>query len=298
MTVPNTGVLSKFWIGPQGTMPITNTAGVQLNILAENIAATRGIIDANALQGTRSHLNNECREGLVIVGGSFSAHPLTYDLARILTYWLGGTPSGTSYPLAETLPAMNVQKRVGNSGRVLSFDSVYGNVMTISGSRGQPLLFDGSVVGTTGESEASAAPSGVDRDRTTNQLVFHDLAITLGGSTYTVFEFSLTLNNALDVEMVNSRTATAVFPTDRIVTISHPIPEAGVTLATFSDVEVAVAATFSYNSQSLLLSLPAVRYTTQSPIIQGRGETRYALNGIGYRTSTTAELVVTLDSTP
>jgi hypothetical protein len=56
---------------------------------------------------------------------------------------------------------------------------------------------------------------------------------------------------------------------------------------------------FTYANQTLTLSFPAVRYTTVSPVIAGRGEIRYPLTGQAFRTSNASpEIAVTLDSEP
>jgi hypothetical protein len=296
----NWGAASFFAVGEASPI-VLGANGVILDIINENVAETRGIIDGNAMKGYRSRHANRAREGIRTVGGSFSFNPVTSDLAYFLKKALGGTPAAQDYPLADTLPSFVIQKSLGGTNpKVETFPTNYVNTMTLSASRGQPLTADVGVLGLS-RNTAAAAPSGAGTgvDYTHAMLVFHDLILTIGGSPYVCHDFSWTINNSLDVQMVNSRDVTAIFPTDRIVTVATSVPDADIAHSAVQDIEVAVSAALTFNNQSLTLAMGTVRFTTVSPVAGGRGEIRYGLTGQAYRASSgTAELVTTLDSTP
>jgi hypothetical protein len=275
--------------------------GVVLDVISESLGQTIGVIDGNALKGMRSRLLNRTREGIRVIGGGVSFNPVTSDLAFLLKYFLGGTPAADSYPVAETLPSFVIAKKLGGTApKALTYPVTYGNVLTLSATRGQPLTADMSVLALAEVDDVAFPTFDYTNVNFANaMLVFHDLTLTLAGTQVKVHDISFTINNALDVQMVNSRDATAIFPGDRVVTVAHSVPDADVTHSTFKDVPVVATAVFTYANQTLTLSFPAVRYTTVSPVIAGRGEIRYPLTGQAFRTSNASpEIAVTLDSEP
>lgn len=296
----NRGVVSPFAIGSAHPIVAGQTTGQLLNILTDSVAAVRGVIDGNAMLGTRSHYANRSREGLITVGGAFSGHPTFKELSIILPKVLGGNPSGTSYPLADALPNFCIQKKLlPDLNTINSYPDVMANVGTFTATRGQPIGYDVSVLGlTVVAADTITFDAGLTPDTASDTPVFHDLSLSVAGQTYQIFEFSLTVNNALDLEMINARNATEVFPTDRVITISHPLPQAALLASILIDTPAAVVATFTYNNQSLIFTLPSVRYTIPDAVIASRGEIRQPINGMAFRTSGSLELVTTLDFTP
>lgn len=290
------GVAGSFAVGESN--PITpGASGRILDILSESIAASTSFLDGNGIKGIRSRYSARTALGPIDVGGSFSLHPVTGDLAYLLPKILGANASGTTFAVADSLQSFVIQKKTGASGnRVLTYPTNYISSATFSATRGQLLQLDCNVVGLS-ESVGSSFPS-FTLDTTTTPFVFNDLALSVGGVTYSCFDFSLTVDNAVQVQAVNSRTVTAAYATDRIVTLNHSIPAADILTTTLADNTSAVTATFTYAAQSLSFVLPAVRYVVNSPVLSGRGEVVFPLSGTAYRTASAAEIEVTLDSSP
>jgi hypothetical protein len=148
---------------------------------------------------------------------------------------------------------------------------------------------------------ATFASGGALTDNTDNDFFVHsdsDGAFVIGGSTIPLNSFEVTINNAVELRTTNSRTATAATATDRLVTVNFTVPYGDATYSTFTDSDVTATLTFSALAQSLAFSFAGIRFNQATPAINGRGEIQYTLSGQAMRTSTTAELVTTLDSTP
>lgn len=295
----NTGAAGSFAIGSANPIVEGATTGVLLDILSENIGATKTFIDGNGMKGTLARHLNRTALGPIAVGGSFSFNPTSSDLACALPYFFGTPVATTTYALAQTPANFVIQKKTGGSGnRVFTYATNYSSAITFSGSYGSLLRCDVGVVGLT-EAVGSSFPS-FTANYANSVFPFSGLALTIGGSSYNVFDFSLTVDWGVGVQQVNSRTATAVFPTDRNVSISLSIPEADVLRATLEDTSLEVIATFTAasGSESLVFTMPAVRFTVGAPSMGDRGEIRHQLTGQAFRNSSSLELVTTLDSTP
>lgn len=289
------GVASRIAIGD------ATTAMTLISFDSDSLQETRGMIVNEGIRGTRSRYIERIRSGPVSIAGGLTFTPQTNELAYILPKIMGATASGTSYPLGETPGSFILDKEYATSD-VHRYGALYVNSATFSGSAGTPinlaldLLGTGSI--TTG---ATFASGGALTDNTANDFfVFSDCdaAFVCGGATIPLNAFELTINNAIELRQVNSRTATAATATDRIVSVNFTVPYGDATFSTFTDADVTATLTFTALSQSLAFSFAGIRFNQATPTIGGRGEILYQLNGQAMRTSSTLELVTTLDSTP
>lgn len=302
--MPTPGAQTKMWMGSA----VTNSSTCFLvDFLSESVKRRVGHIDGNALKGTRSRSKERIREGLRIVNGQVTWEPQTNDLAIMLPFILGASNSGTSYPLGETPSAFEIYKMFGTSAgsspntRFTTYAGCKVNQATFSATSGGLLRCTLDIVGLTATAAAynDAGVPTVTLNTTTTLFTFHDVStLTIGGNTFKLFDFSLTINNAMRPRWINSRDADAIYSTDRVVTISHNMPEDQTIVSAFEDVNVAVVITFTSSNQTLTFSMPAVRYDVDSIAVSGREETMMPLSGIAYKSGSSPELAVTLDSDP
>lgn len=293
--MPTPGAQTKLWMGS------STSACFLVDFIGESVKRRVGSIDGNALKGTRSRSKERVREGLRVVNGQVTWNPQSSDLATMLPYIMGASASGTSYPLGETPSAFEIYKLFGTSGnRFVTFAGMKVNQATFTASAGGLLTLSLDLIGLTATPADVAGAPTVTLNTTNTMFTFHDAttAITLGGSTRKLYDFTLTVNNAMVPRWINSRDADSIYSTDRIITISHNMPEDQDVVATYEDTTTAVVLTFTNASQSLAFTLPAVRYDVESTMVPGRMETMMPLTGIAYKTGTTPELATVLDSTP
>lgn len=287
------GVASRIAVGD------ATTAMTLISFDSESLQETRGVVMNNGIRGTRAHYIERIRSGDIAVGGNLTFTPQTNELAYLLPKILGGTPSGTSYPLAETLSGFILDKEYASSD-VSRFTSLYVNQATFSGSAGSAITLSLDLLGTSSVTTgATFASGGALTDNTANDFFVHsdsDAAFVIGGATIPLNSFEITINNAVELRRVNSRSATAATATDRIVTVNFTVPYGDATFSTFTDADVTATLTFTALAQSLAFSFAGIRFNQASPTIGGRGEVLYPLSGQAMRTSSTPEITVTLDS--
>lgn len=277
------------------------TAMTHIAFQSESLQETIGFINGNGITGTRSHYIERIREGVKNNGGNLTWFPQTSELAVILPKIHGANASGTSYPLGEQ-PASIIALKEIESSNVHSFPSLYVNQASFSGSHGQAISLSVDFVGTSSVTVQSGFPTSTSLTfNTANDFfAFQDAVLIIAGTTYSMSSFNLTINNAIELRQANSRTATAAIATDRSVTLEVTLYEGDTTAAfsTFTDADVTASLTCTTNNQSLAYTFAGIRFTNQTPVINGRGEITYPITGQCMRTSAAAEFACVLDSTP
>lgn len=269
----------------------------RLDFQSETLAVAEEFKDTTGLRGTRSRVIERVRAGIRRVRGGLVLQPTALEMANLLEWCLGGTPSGTSYPLGDTLAGRSVQ--IDRVAAVHTYSGVYVNQATLRASQGEPLTMELDLIGTDEVTSISFTPT-VSIDTTTEPFMFHDAVLSIAGSTYNAREVAITVNNAIDGErFFNSQTLTQALPQDRQITVNYLVPYGDATaLYNTGDAGVASTVTFTNGAVSLALAFVKVAFPRRSPTVPGRSEVMHQLAGTAYRSSTTLEVVTTLDSTP
>ena len=280
----------------------TSTVDQPLDFLNENLAVNETFIDRNGLRGTRSRLIEPMRVGLRRIEGQITLQPTAVELSYLLPWILGAAASGTTYALAETVPEryVTVDRSDGTDGKVFTYDGVKVNRATFRCSQGELLTVVLDLVGKD-ETVANAGtfPS-LTLDTTTAPFTFSDCAISVGGTTYNSRDIEIVVDNRLDTErFFNSNTRTAIVAQDREISVNLNLGYGDAEAAYNTGIGgVAVTATFTNSAVSCLFSFVKVLFPRRSPTIPGKQEIMLPLQGMAKKSSTTNELVVTLDSTP
>lgn len=288
-------------VGFQGQFGIStsNPVDARFDLQRESLVNNEQFIDTNGLRGTRSRDISRVRAGLQRIGGQLVFQPSAVELAALLAWIMGGTPSGSgtvTYPLADTPATRYVT--IDRIEKVFTYAGVAVDRARFHSRQGQPLEVTLDCIGQT-ETVANAGTFPVlSIDTTTQPFVHTDLAVTIAGTSYSIRDFDLTIDNAIDKErFYNSVTLSAVLMQDRHVTFNCAIPygDAAAAYNTGSG-GVAVVATFTGpGTEVLVFSLVKVAFPRRSPsFVDGRGEEMLPLQGISYKSSSTLELVTTL----
>lgn len=277
-------------------MGSTSTVDQALEYQSESLALRENFIDTSGIRGTRSHPSERVRRGQGVVGGSISCTPSPLELSYLLPKILGGNASGTSYPLAETLPEFYVA--VDRITKVFVYDGCKVNQATFSASVGGPLSVSLDVMGKDETVGNSGTFPSLTLDVAAGPFILSDCALTVGGTTYQFAGVDVTINNALEPQFFNSNRAQRFNETDRVISVSLSTPY-GDSSALYGPAlgGVAVVLTFTNGTVSLTLSMAKVQIPKQSPVVGGRGEIMLPLQGIARKSGSTLELVTTLDST-
>lgn len=259
-----------------------------------SLGLTEQFIDTNALRGTRSHGSERTRRGTRRVDGTLLLAPNPIELVTLLPAIFGGTPSGTSYPLGESLTLFNLFGV--RDGTVYTYSDCAVESATFSAQEGGPMTLSLTVVGKDEAASGSAGSAAIDV--TTQPFTLMDAAVSVAGSSREVSGFELTIQNVLEVKYRNSLTPTQIVATDRIVTLSLPI-SLGTDSALYGSAVGGVAATITLTNGtvSLAFSLAKVQAPKEPLPFGQRGILDFPWRGVSRKSGSTLELVTTLDST-
>lgn len=197
----------------------------------ENLRKHGSINTSGCITGSRSNPKERTRQGAYLVRGVISIDASPAMLNNWLPRILGAAEVPTdTFGLAETLPAFGVM--IDRVARRFEYTNCYVNRAVFRGrernasdngdkSREAIIECVMDIIGTTETSTATALPAAslavTDNSR---PYIFSDVTMTLQGSSRTVYDFVLDINNHLEVRWANSLTATSITPRDRTVTLA------------------------------------------------------------------------------
>lgn len=303
------------WAGQFGTRA-ESSYGVLAGAINERFVfdsesiAKRGVILArDGIRGTRAAQSEDTREGPYAVAGTVVMRPTPEDLAIWLPRILGGTPAGTSYTLAETLPSFSMS--IDRVAKVFSYVGCKVNVARFTGSSGGMLTLamdiiaqkEGGIDGTTFTEGApeDAASFPTLSPSITQPYMFHDLVLTLQSAAREVQEFELVIDNGLVADRFhNSKTIIDLPEGVRAISLrtQHDYNAANVALYNQALAGAAGTMVFTNGGYSTTFTFGRLQVPAESPVVGGNGPVPLTLNMISRKVTTTMELAVTHDSTP
>lgn len=271
-----------------------------IDVQTEDVALGQAFNDLNGAKGSIGRYNSRVRADVKRVGGPLSLFPSANDLAFFLPRILGGTPAGTTYPLAEAPTAFVLWKVMDT--QVMKYADVVVDRATFSSGQGQGLRLDLDLVAKDEDASALAAtfPALTLGETAADQPFVHtDSAFTLNAVEYDIPDLNLSIAWGIDREAFrNNLTLAHLRPTDRVVTWANRVPgswDAVRQLAAGSAVPFSV--TYTNGAVSFSATSPLVRIPARTPGMTGRGEQFYSVSGQAFRTAAAAELTTTLDNT-
>lgn len=280
------------------------TASVEYEFLeGSQIGLSENFISTNGLRGTRAHVADRIRKGTRQVNGTLRFAPTPAELSNLLPMILGGTPSGLTYPLAETLPV--TEWIAVRDGTTYHYSSTKVNAATFRASEGGPLELEMEVIGVDEILEGAIGANTIDAS-TLGPFTLMDATATVGGVTYQFSAFEMRIENAIEVKYRNSLTPTQLKATDRVITVSLPFSLGDAAALYGSAVGgVTVVVTFANGGAgggaagvSLAFSLVAVQAPRMELPFGQRGILDLPWRGTARKSGATLELVTTLDITP
>lgn len=276
-------------------------AGTRIDFLSASIAKRQEHFDGNGMRGELDHDISRNREGLARISGTIVTNPNVVEMALLLPWILGGTPTGSgtvTYPLASTALTRYVMadKNLG-TGALRTYDTVGVDRAVFSAEQGGALTLALDVVGKD-ETVSGNFPS-IDIDTASGPWMFHELVLTLNSVTVTPKNFNLTIDNFLDKErFFNSQTLSAVKWQDRAMGLNCMVP-AGDFQALYDaggEDGVTGTAVFTQGSNILTFTFGRVALPGEDTVVEGRVENMMPLNGKIFKSGATAALVTTIQS--
>lgn len=284
----------------QGGIGVNSTVDQRIDFRSESVGLIEEVINANGVRGTRSQSVEKIRQGLQRIGGTIDLQPTAVEWSYLLPWILGANASGTNYTLSDTLQARYVS--FDRVTKVFTYDGCKVDRATIRCTQGQPLSLSLDVVGLTETIGNAGSFPNITLDTSTGPFTFADANgnMTVNGTTVTPRDWSITISNMLDRDrFFNSNTMASVETRDRSVMVSMTLPYGDQSaLYGAGPTGVQMNVTFTNGATSLFVYCPALVFMRDSPNVSGKEEIMLPISGRAFKTGTTSELRMVLDSTP
>jgi hypothetical protein len=258
------------------------------------------------LNGTRGKLDKDTERDRIVrkvVTPRFRGEPTALELATILPWALGGTPTGTptvTYPLGNTAPAKYVHF-MPNAGKQWLLSGVGVDVMTLRTSAGEGLTCELDLVGLDYTNPSSSYPS-INLDVSTQPFLMTDCVLTWNSSTRQIRDLSLSVRNGFDrTRFLNSLTLTALYKLTRQITWSIELPSGDYDSLWDSgtgSTGASLSAVFTNGSSVLTLASTGVRFPPRNPNHPFQQEGMLRLEGEAYSVAGATPLTVSLNPGP
>jgi hypothetical protein len=298
MTNASMGHQARLGIKREATYGSAVAVDTQLVFVQESLAKRGTLVERHGLRGTRSHQADDTRGGTYTVSGTLLLEPTPEDLAVILPLILGGSPSGNSYPLAETVPSFTCS--IDRVAKVFTYAGCKVTKAIFSGAAGGLLRLALEIVGQS-ETVAAAGTFPSLTATITPPYIFSDLVLTLQSAAREVSQFELVIDNALVADRFMNATTIASAPEgDRTVMLSttHPFAAANADLYGQALAGTAGTLALSNGGYSTVIQFGTLQVPDHSPVVASRAEIPLRLQMTARKSGAAAELSVTHDSTP
>ena len=267
-----------------------------IEFVSEEMRKRGRILQTSGLRGGRGHPSERTAEGICEVGGTIRLHvsPALLDLVWPLI--LGGTKGGdNTIALTETLPEFDLL--IDRVTRRFVYRNCRVNQAVLRGQSGGLVELVLSLIGKSEEVSSMAFPA--ISAALEPPYLFQQGVLTLQSAARSCFDFELTIDHRLQRRYANSATATELLATDRVVSFrcSTPFTAAEVGLYQQSLSGAAGTLALTNGTRSCQLQFGCLQFPDLSPVVAGREEIPLKLDGIARRVGSTAELIVTNDST-
>lgn len=294
MSTASVGVLAKLGLGA------SNPVDQPLEFQQETVKKVGQILETGGIRGTRSHASERTREGPYKITGQIVCQPSPVELDYLL-YKVCGTAKtgGNVFALAETIPEFYYT--ADRVAKVITYAGCKAVKTTFAASAGGLLTVTVDVEGKTETIGAAGSFPSLTLD-TGAPYALHDTtgAVVIGGTAYEVNNLEIVIENVFNGDRFNNSISRTDIPIiDRNVTLKMTLPytstETGLYDAGASG--AACTITFTNGNYSLLFSFAAIQYAADTPTVGGKDEIPLTLTCVARKSGSTAELIITNDST-
>jgi len=310
---PSLGQLTKLILEPGASPHTFDSGSIRIDYLKEDIQRKGRMVGAQGITGLAYRLADRSRNGGYRVGGSFLLNPSPRVFQNLLPYLVGPEALGVFTP--GTCPQqfglslyMDSDVWVWKDCRVDSWilrgkgpaydekgepDILTLQVNVIASDESGP----NSTVPPTWPSPEPTLASGISAAA----YLFSDCdgGIEINGESRYCYELALAWDNDLQVRYANSLTANSICPGNRQVRVQARFPWTAANLDLYDmDFQGAAAElAFTLENMSTVFNIANLQAPPETPIITGKTDAFFQLNGICGGTTTAPEMTVTNDAT-
>jgi hypothetical protein len=270
------------------------TNPMRLDFIDLDLGLTLEMKDMNGTRGSLDSDDSRVRQNRTVIVSRIRTQPTAVELAMILQWVLGGTPTGSgtvTYPLANT-PWVKYMWYLPNNGTQWQLQGCAVDNATFRSSSGEPLEVELEIVSQTYSNPTTGFPSTA-LDITTAPFLLSDSSsgITIASTTTLIRDVSVTVQNGIDrSRFLNSLTLTALNKLTRKViwSLNEPAGDYDSNWATALAAGATMSAVFTQPSPAtavLSLTSNAVRFVPRNPQVPFQNESFLRLEGMAYRDS-------------
>lgn len=274
----------------------------------ESMRKVASVVHPQVITGDRDEHGERARKGPSLYYGTVTFGVSPAELAFWAPYWLGGTPSGTSYPLGNTLSPFGLY--VDKVTTKYAFYDCYVDKALVVGKQGGPggppnfltlqLTIYALSYTNSPATTASASIATITGDYV--PMVFEDGAgaITIQSSARETKQLAILHENFLRQRYVNSLEPAITYPMHRRITLQtrHPFDTG---TSALDDVALSSSAAgsvaFSNGSVSATWNFTLLQLVSQTPVVAGKTEIDLVSNYVSRASGSTASYSMTIDST-
>jgi hypothetical protein len=265
----------------------------------EGLKKKEKLVDGNGTRGTLSSDISRIRPGQKPIDGPISFEPNVAEMALLLPWIFGGTPTGSgtvTYPLADTIATRFVT--IDRILKVFTYTSVGVDSATFRAAQGSTLSLDLNLVATTDTVGNAGTFPDIDIDTASGPWIFEELVLSVNSTTVKAKSFELTVANRIDRQrFYNSLTLTSVIAHDREINFRTSLPYGDHSaLYDAGSGGVEVEAVFTNGTNILTFAMGKVAYPAESPNIPGRMEIMLPIAGQAFADGDTKELITTIQT--
>jgi hypothetical protein len=300
------GTYSKMLVQGGNSPRTFNGSSERTEFVYESLGSERKLQTSGRLTGTRSTYIGASRNKSYLVKGAIALQPGPAQLGLWLPRIFGGAPSGSNYPLAETLPEFDVI--IDREGDVFTYkdlqvaQAVFRG-QTSNGGDGVELI--DLVIVLVGRTELDGQVWPVDAAEITdaeNNIPYNiwEGLLDLDGDNLPYDKFNLMIDNHLLVKFRNSLTAQCIRPTGRTIRLETDNPFNADTIGPaleLNTTHLSGSLKFTMGNMSTEFTFPALRNEFKTPTVQGRNEIPLNLQLQAFRTADDPEITITHDQT-
>lgn len=287
-------------LGTAGSINWASGASL-MEIQSETIKKASTLVNTAGLRGTRARTSSRTREGTFAIGGTITLNPSPRDFDILLPMAGFSGPVSQVYSLSETLSDFGVI--VDRSADIFEYENCLCSGLTIKGSEGSIVDMTFDLV--SDNEDIAGAPSWPTLTFPTtsdaNPFMFFDAALVIGGTTYQMNSFEISIQHTLDIKYRNSQKPTSFCPTDRVIMLKVNTPYTSDELGLYpTSSNVSGSVTLTNGTVSTLFTFPHLRTPNKTPTVPGRSEITLDLELQAFATGTsssTLEMQITNDST-
>ena len=277
---------------------------VAMKYLTNGIRETIPIEQNDSIRCTRARNIADIAQGNVAVGGPITCNPTPIEWDRWLPY-LGFSVSTITWTLTEALSDLYVRTYMGGvSGAEMFTFLTRVSAWTMTIEPGKKVMLSLDLVGKTITIPSTYSFPTIDD--LSRPYMAYDLGSTTGmtiaGTANYVEKIELKCDHKIEPTYMTGPTATDLEPGDRVVTCKvttkfSSAAEIALLTAQRAGTTVTGAFTLTNGTVSMAVTLGAMKASSATPVIPGRGKVRQEIEFNCYKTGSTGEIVIVNDST-